>query len=217
MNWYAVTRLGEAQILLPAALFAAGWLAWCMGARATARSWLGLLGLAIALTTVSKLAFMGWGIGVASLDFTGFSGHAMFAAAVYPMLARIAAGNASATGQKLAYALGVALALAIAVSRLEVHAHSLSEVVTGSALGLAASGLALRWHPISFTPSRPWMPMILLACLLAMPWKAPPALSHQLVTRLALALSQRPQPSNRADLHHRSASTLGMLRALRQS
>ena len=201
MNWHALTRLGEAQILLPAALLAAGWLAWGLRASATARAWLGLMGLAIALTTASKLAFMGWGIGVASIDFTGFSGHAMFAAAVYPMLARIAAANASKALQTAALAMGVILALLIAVSRLEVHAHSLSEVVTGSSLGLAACGLALAWRPISPAPATPWIPIALAACLVAVPWKAPPSMTHQLVTQLALSLSLRSHPFTRADLH----------------
>lgn len=205
MNWTTVTRLGEAQILLPAALLAAAWLAWRMGASATARTWIGLLSLAIALTAASKLAFMGWGIGIASLDFTGFSGHAMFAAAVYPMLASIGAASASTSRQKLAIALGTAVALLIAVSRLEVHAHSVSEVVTGCALGLAASSLALRWHPIPSTPTAPWAPMILLLCLAGAPLKLPPSLTHHMVTQLALALSERGHPYTREDLH-RAAS-----------
>lgn len=201
MNWQAVSRLGEAQLLLPAALIAAGWLTWRLGAGATARTWLALLGMAIALTTFSKVAFMGWGIGVASLDFTGFSGHAMFAAAVYPVLARIATVQAPAMLQKMAMALGVSLALVIALSRLEIQAHSLSEVILGSLLGLIASGLALRWHPVSSAPSKPWTPAILLSCLAFIPWQTPPALTHRLVTQIALSLSHRSHPHTRADLH----------------
>lgn len=216
MNWHEITRLGEAQILLPAALLAAAWLAWRLRARDTARSWLTLLGMAIAITTASKLAFIGWGIGMASLDFTGFSGHAMFAAAVYPMLARIGAAHASTAMQKLAVALGVALALVVAVSRLEVHAHSVSEVIAGGLLGLTASGLALRRHPITATPATPWIPMVLLACLVAVPWKAPPSLTHQMVTQLALSLSQRSHPYTRADMH-RADRTNRALRALGES
>lgn len=201
MSWIAVTRLGDGQFLLPAALLAAWWLAWRLRAGATARAWIGLLALAIAVTTASKLAFMGWGVGVASLNFTGFSGHAMFAGAVYPMLARIGAINAPTPLQKLAYALGVALALLIAVSRLEVNAHSVSEVVTGSLLGLAASGLALRWHPIPSRSATLWVPVLLTVCVMAIPMKLPPSLTHQMVTQLALSLSQRDLPYTRADLH----------------
>jgi len=206
MNWHAVTRLGEAQLLLPAALLASAWLTWRLHARATAKSWLSLLALAIALTTASKLAFIGWGLGIASLDFTGFSGHAMFAAAVYPMLARIASANASQVMQRSAVALGVVFAMVVAVSRLEVHAHSVSEVVTGSMLGFLVSGQAKKQNPTPPPSAAPWMPVVLLLCLAAMPWKAPPSLSHQLVTQLALSLAQRVHPYTRAHLHQDSTS-----------
>jgi membrane-associated phospholipid phosphatase len=201
MSWHLVTRLGEAQILVPAALMAAVWLTWRLGAGETARIWLTLLGLVTALTTLSKLAFIGWGVGVASMDFTGFSGHAMFAAGVYPMLARVSVANAPAFSRRIAVALGVTLAVVIAFSRLELRAHSLSEVISGSLLGFVASGVALCWQPITGVRGRPWMPMVLALGLVLLPWKAPPNLSHRLVTQLALKLSHRVKPHTRADLH----------------
>ncbi len=61
---------------LPPAFAIALWLAvgytWRMAA-----GWLVLLGAAIGVVTVTKLAFLGWGVGVRELDFTGVSGHAM--------------------------------------------------------------------------------------------------------------------------------------------
>jgi hypothetical protein len=206
MNWYAVTRLGEAQLLLPAALLASGWLTWRLGAGATAKSWLSRLAMAIALTTISKLAFIGWGLGIASLDFTGFSGHAMFAAAVYPMLARMGSANVSPAMQRSAVALGVVFAMVIAYSRVEVRAHSVSEVIAGSMLGLFVSIQAMKHHPIPPVKAAPWVPIMLLLGLAAMPWKAPPSLSHQLVTQVALTLSQRPYPYTRAHLHRYAGS-----------
>ena len=47
--------------------------------------WLLLLGAAIGVVTVTKLAFLGWGVGIRELDFTGVSGHAMLSTAVYPV------------------------------------------------------------------------------------------------------------------------------------
>jgi hypothetical protein len=86
-SWTVVTRLGEAQILLPALVSVSAWLAWRVAAPRTAAWWLGLTAVAALVTTATKLAFIGWGLGSAPLDFTGLSGHAMFAAAVLPLLA----------------------------------------------------------------------------------------------------------------------------------
>jgi exonuclease III len=94
--WGQITRLGEAQILLPAMALALVWLWRQPGGRPLALAWLLATGVAASITTVSKVAFLGFGIGHAPLDFTGFSGHAMFAAALMPVLVRLAAGPRSA-------------------------------------------------------------------------------------------------------------------------
>ena len=65
--WPVVTRLGEAQILLPATLALCLWLAWRPRARPLVGWWLALLAVAAFVTTLSKIAFLGWGIGNATL------------------------------------------------------------------------------------------------------------------------------------------------------
>ena len=87
--WHLLTRLGEMQILLPAALLAMLAMFRRPEARPLAGWWGVFLMTAALITTASKVAFMGWGLGSAELDFTGISGHAMFAAAVYPLLIRV--------------------------------------------------------------------------------------------------------------------------------
>ncbi len=84
--WLLLTRLGEAPILLPAAMLALWALSRHAAGRRLALGWLGSLGSAVFLTTATKVAFIGWGLGWPAIDFTGISGHAMFAAAVYPLL-----------------------------------------------------------------------------------------------------------------------------------
>ena len=212
--WHALTRLGEAQILLPAMLLAAGWLAW-RGAPRLALAWLGATGLAAVITTASKVAFLGYGIGWAALDFTGFSGHAMFAAAVLPLLLQLAAGRAGsgAPGGSVArarprgphngLAAGFVLAGAVALSRVMVGAHSWSEVLAGFALGAAASALALRWAG-ALPPLRSarWVPAALLGWALLGVVGAPPSRTHDWVTRLALAQSGRTEPFRRWQTRH---------------
>src|SRR3954465_9062402 len=137
--WHVVTRFGEAGILIPCALLLAGWLALATRDWRPVLGWLMPLAAAVALTTASKIAFLGFGLGIASLDFTGFSGHSMFAAAVYPMLAYAVSARLGTAWRIGAVVLAYVFALLVAVSRFWLDAHSVSEIVLGYGLGTAAS------------------------------------------------------------------------------
>ncbi|HEY0858568.1 MAG TPA: phosphatase PAP2 family protein, partial [Albitalea sp.] len=193
-SWLLVTRLGEAQIMLPAALALCWWLARRAEARPLVQRWLALLALAAAVTTITKVAFLGWGIGSAALNFTGISGHAMFSAAVYPPLLYLIAVRRSPLWRRGAWLAGCALALVIGVSRVVVGAHSGSEVIAGLVLGGAASASALWMTQQRHAPVPWWLPAGVAAWLLITPVQAPASVTHDMVTRLALTLSGRTQP-----------------------
>ena len=108
--WHTVTRLGEAQLLLPALLAVTAWLALRAQAPRVALVWLSTTAVAALLTTATKIAFIGYGLGYAPLDFTGISGHAMFSAAILPLLARETVGAAHPRWHAPAVLVGVALA-----------------------------------------------------------------------------------------------------------
>ncbi len=206
--WHLLTRLGEAQILLPAGALAVLALVRRPQGRLLAFWWLAALTAAVALTTASKLAFIGWGLGWPALDFTGISGHAMFAAAVYPLLLGTLAPRSPRTLPMLAMALGALLALMIGVSRWVLQAHSVSEVVAGLALGGAVGAVAIGRVHLPLLHFSPWAALVAAAWLMAAPANAPASQSHTTVTRLALALSGRPAPYTRADMR-RAAPTQG--------
>jgi membrane-associated phospholipid phosphatase len=212
ITWHLIARLGEAGIVLPIALALGLWLVISAGSMRLASSWLMPLFLAAGVTTLSKLAFIGWGIGIASLDFTGFSGHAMFGAAIYPMLAYAlthrARGRMGTTGHVLALLAGYALAALIAVSRVKTGAHSVSEAAAGFLLGAAASGCAL-WLTERVPHRLPgrWVYVGIAAWLTAMPAQASPSQTHGMVIQLALTLSHRSVPYVRADLHRTAKRT----------
>jgi len=198
--WHFVTRLGEAQILLPAALGLCLWLARRDEARPVVVRWLAWTGIAAAVTTVTKVAFLGWGIGNATFNFTGISGHTMFAAAVYPPLFYLTASPRSASWQRLAWLVGFALAVLIGVSRVKVGAHSWSEVTIGVAIGGTVSASTL-WMARMTHPRVPlWLPVGVAAWLSMMPMHAPASTTHDMVTRLALKLSGRQTPHTRHEL-----------------
>ena len=200
--WLLITRLGEAQILLPMALAVSLWLARRRHAWPLVPWWLVLLGGAAGITLVTKLAFIGWGIGSAAFDFTGISGHAMFAAAVLPPLLGLTASRAPRPLRLLAWGSGGVLAAVVALSRLVIGVHSPSEVVAGFLLGLLVSAVVLAAAQGRRTlPSAPlWLPALMLLWFTGTPAAAPPMNTHGLVTRMALSLSGRDQPFTRAEL-----------------
>lgn len=204
---YWITRFGEMGIILPLAAALTLWmLATTRGLRPVLR-WLVPLGLAVGITTLSKIAFIGWGLGIATIDFTGFSGHAMFSSAIYPVLGYTLAAQWSRKPGARFFAMlaGYALALAIGWSRVHIQVHSVSEVVAGLALGASASGWTI-WrmsHNLVAANPRPhrWALLALLGWLAVMPVQAAPSKSHDIVTRLALSLAEHEKAFRRVDLH----------------
>ena len=211
--WNLVTRLGEAQILLPAALLTASWFVWRDRSPRLAVVWLGGIVAATLVTTASKIAFMGYGLGWAALDFTGVSGHSMYAAAIYPLtgvaIASAVAGMQAPRWWPLGLAIGVALALLVGLSRVMVDAHSWSEVVAGLLVGSAVTWWAARAERAPPARHSLWLPVVVCIWLGTTLPNAPPSPTHGWVTQLALAVSGRDQPYTRADLLARRAAPAG--------
>jgi len=211
--WLAVTRLGEAQILLPAFLAGALWLAFARPAgargrlaqgnphahdhpaRRSALRWLAGIAATTTVTTASKIAFLGFGYGIAAIDFTGFSGHSMYAWSILPVLGALVAGRRGV-------AVGAALAVLVTCSRVHLGAHSWSEAISGMALGVAVAGWTLAdylAHPGAVRAPW-WLPLLIVAWLGVLPAKAPPSRAHGLVVSIALKLSGRSRPYTRFEL-----------------
>ncbi len=212
-HWHLISRFGDTALLLPCAALLL--LSLChRGEWRAARDWCLAFAAAAGLTLASKLAFIGWGVGVPALDFTGFSGHSMMAASVLPVLMhRLAPGRRQRLGWSAATLgawLGASLALLVGYSRLPLGAHSLSEVVGGLMLGFAVSGGYL----LATTPRRrrsPRSPPLLLlgALLLGVPASGAHAPTEQWIEQIALYLSGRARPFQREDWQRREAATIG--------
>jgi hypothetical protein len=198
--WHILTRLGEAEILLPLAALACALLAASEPSRKPALTWLALIGVAVAVTAATKVAFIGWGIGWAQVNFTGISGHCALAAAIYPVLTSTLVAPKRQWGRRYALVLGCGLALLVGYSRIAVGAHSLSEVLAGLALGGLMSLLALAASATSVLSMRPVFPAILLGWMAVAPFELQASQTHVWVTRLALAVSGHDKPFKRTDL-----------------
>ena len=202
-----LTRFGEIGILWPVAIALTLWMIFIGRSWRLALAWLVPLGVAVFITSVSKIAFLGWGLGIRALDFTGFSGHAMFSAAIYPVLAfALTTGRAplrQPSGMQIAAVMSAyVFAMLLAYSRVEVNAHSWSEVVAGFSLGAAASGctLWLAGRP-SGRPLLRWAMVGVAGWMAFMPSQAAPTHTHDMVAELSARLAGRDQPFQRADLH----------------
>lgn len=198
--WPVLTRLGEAEILLPVAVLTALVLVWQRDTRRQALLWMACLFVAASLTTLSKLAFIGWGLGSAALNFTGVSGHAMFSSSIYPLLLRTYLGGALGSRQRWALLLGCAVALVVGLSRIVIGVHSVSEVLAGWLLGAAVTAAVLLWAEPASMRARPLLPALLVAWVCVMPVQMQASQTHSLVTALALKLSGHALPYTRSDL-----------------
>ena len=197
--WFDFTHLGAAGLMLPVALMTVVGL-WFAGKRVAAVAWGAALGLGVAVVLASKIAFMGWGIGSARLNFTGFSGHTMLASAIFPVWLGWLFAALSARLAAFGVALGLGVGALVGWSRLALGAHSESEVVTAWLLGSVVSLAAM---PALRKPVRSSRWAWLVAVLLAL--SVDGSLADYLPTRLwelriALRLSGRDKPYTRAEL-----------------
>jgi membrane-associated phospholipid phosphatase len=190
MTWWShLSALGGLDITVPVAFGVTAWLAGARGWR-LALAWLLLFGASLAIAALSQMAFIGWGLGIASLSFTGFSGHAMRAAAVYPVALFLLAHQTGGWRQRALVLAGALLAVGVAAARVQVGAHTPSEVVAGCLLGLGTAALFIA-HARAARPAtrKPWPLLIgLLAAAVLLP-RAGAFDSHQWLTAVALKLS----------------------------
>jgi membrane-associated phospholipid phosphatase len=204
--WLALTWLGDSGLLLPMALLLTLWFAVPRRTRPSACLWVLCFGLAGAGILVSKLAFMGWGLGSARLNFTGISGHTAISASVWPVALWLLSSRASHRLRVALVVLGWLLAAAIGVSRLALYAHSGSEVAAGLALGVATSGCFLALQRRLAPPAQhgALVALSLMAPLLLLhPGERAP--TQQALEGIAVRLAGVERPFTRADLQQRGS------------
>ncbi|AWH53277.1 phosphoesterase PA-phosphatase [Stenotrophomonas sp. ESTM1D_MKCIP4_1] len=197
--WETLSALGDSRALLPLAVVLALF-APPAHHRLLCR-WAAAVALVAVATLASKIAFMGWGLGIESVDFTGISGHAAMSSTLYPVAFWLLASGRSRHPRAWAVA-GAGLALAIAWSRVPLRAHSLSEIIIGLSLGMAASAWVLRGlrAPAGLMPVRIRGVLLAIAVAAAVPILLADLHTHDLVKATAKALSGRERALERHDL-----------------
>jgi membrane-associated phospholipid phosphatase len=195
--WHWLSLLGSLAVTGPLGVAIVVWLMAGKSWRLTG-IWVLLFGGGMVLVVLTKMAFMGWGIGVESVEFAGFSGHAMRAAAVFPVACFLALRSSPRQARVLATLFGVLLAVLISVSRVAVRDHSVSEAVSGCLLGLAVAALFI-WY--DSTERHMVLSRVLVALCLPILLVAPrvePVPAEAWIARAALYLSGRNEPYTRA-------------------
>ncbi|MBP0592113.1 phosphatase PAP2 family protein [Paraburkholderia sp. LEh10] len=195
--WYLITNFGGAGLTLPLAFAIALWLAFGYSWR-LATSWLFLLGVAVALVTATKVAFLGWGVGVRVWDFTGLSGHAMLATAVFPVATFLVLLPAPPAVRIAGVTLALLCGAVVGFSRVVIEAHSPSEAITGCIVGALTALVFIRiaW---SATPGRlPIVPVALSLLGITFGLHNVHVPTHRWVTHLALKVSGHDRPFVRA-------------------
>jgi membrane-associated phospholipid phosphatase len=195
MFWSHISALGGLNVT---ALVAVAIAAWLVGARCWRLSlaWCLLFGSAMLIVAASQVAFIGWGVGIRALDFTGLSGHAARAAAVYPVAAFLLLERRPAWLRLLGVAGGALVAGAVAVARVKVGAHSVAEAALGCGIGLAAATL-FTWRAYANRRGAPKPLLVALGLAMLLLPRAEPAIAHQWLTGLALVLAGHDRPYQR--------------------
>jgi membrane-associated phospholipid phosphatase len=198
----AVTSLGGSGLMLPAAAIVALRLVAASAWRA-AYGWMLCFSAAVGLVLATKIAFLGWGLGIRSLDFTGISGHTMLATAVLPVFAYLLLPQSQRGLSVLAIVCGLVLALAVGVSRCVLGVHSPAEVVAGFGLGALVAAASIRLTGRVEQPAlQAWAMAALLILVTSFHYGyGNQTNAHDWVVKIALATSGRDHPFSRAEWH----------------
>ncbi|WP_206957169.1 phosphatase PAP2 family protein [Trinickia acidisoli] len=195
--WFSITRLGGAGLTLPLAVAIALWLA--LGyTRRLAVGWLVIVGAAAAVVALTKIAFLGWGVGIRAWDFTGVSGHSMLSTAVYPVAFFLTLLPTRASIRLFGVACGIAAGLAVGLSRVVLSAHSPSEAVAGCVVGALAAVLFVWWAWDTKAGKLSAVPVAVSLLMLTAALHDVRVPTQHWITHIALHLSGRERPFIRA-------------------
>jgi membrane-associated phospholipid phosphatase len=197
--WYVTSSCGGASVTLPLTVAIALWLAVGYSSR-LALGWLALIAGAASIVLVTKLAFLGWGIGVRDWDFTGVSGHAMMSTAIYPVAFFLILLPTRPSIRVAGIVAGFCVGIVISFSRIVVEAHSPSEAVVGCVMGAVIALLFLRLARHTTQSHNPLsiLPVMMSLVVLVAAFHHIHIPTHRWVEHVAMKISGHTRPFVRA-------------------
>jgi len=142
VSWHILhilTYFGDSMLLIPTAVIMAILITWKNSDHRAVWYWMLAFCAAGAIVSLSKIAFLGFGIGSARFNFTGISGHSAMSATLWPVMLWLLSGRFSSFWRTFAVGIGYLIPLMVGMSRLILNYHSQSEVVSGLFLGFTLS------------------------------------------------------------------------------
>jgi membrane-associated phospholipid phosphatase len=197
--WYVTSSLGGVSVTLPLTIAIALWLAVGYSSR-LALGWVALIACGASVAIVTKLAFLGWGIGVRDWDFTGLSGHAVMSTAIYPVAFFLVLLPTRTAIRIAGIVAGFCVGIAISFSRVMVEAHSPSEAIFGCLMGAVTALLFIRmaWHTAHSRHPLSILPVMMSLVVLIAAFHNIHIPTHRWVEHIALKVSGHTRPFVRA-------------------
>lgn len=178
ISWIKIVHLGDTVVMIPAA---AAIIAWLITARAwrMALWWCLLFTIGLSLVVASKIAFIGWGIGIPSIDFKALSGHAMLTTAISPVVIYLILQRSRRILRTAGILMGIVFGLLMCVLLVMGNYHSISETVAGFAIGAIVS-LSFIFHSDNLPTISPnvWLALFSLLGALAVWYVAPTSMGY---------------------------------------
>lgn len=192
--WTKIVHLGDTAIMIPVA---AAIMAYLITGRAWRMAWWWclLFTLGISLVAATKIAFLGWGSGIRSVDFKALSGHATSTTAVIPVIFYLLLQRSPPIMRAFGVLLGIVFGVLMGIFLVVLNEHSASEAAAGCILG---SVISLSFIKLSTTlPSKPniWLVLFSVLAFLAVWYTEPPSIEYWM-ERVALYLSGHERPYN---------------------
>ncbi len=189
---YLLTSFGDQSLILPFAGAVCVTL-WLGGAKRESRIWVLAIGTALATTLALKLCFLPCGHLIPQWQLRSPSGHAAAAFAAYGGFAVLESRLRTVRWQRvLILGSGLTFAAFVAGSRVALHAHTLPEVLLGSAVGLTAP-LILLWKIKAFSRgavAKPLLLALLLPMILLIAFHGETLPVEGLIASVALSVAQ---------------------------
>ncbi len=140
-----ITNFGDAAMVIPASVVLIVVLRMFAGRR-EAVAFAAAFASCLLAITLAKLVCATCDFRSPILGIRNPSGHAALAAVFYGSLGQLLAAGRRAVLRIAAYAGAAAMIAVVAASRVALHAHSVSDVVFGVMVGVAAVGLSGLWR-----------------------------------------------------------------------
>lgn len=157
--------------------------------------WCMLFGLGISLVAITKIAFLGWGSGIRSIDFKAFSGHATSTTAIIPVIFYLFLKNSPSVLRISGILLGILLGVLMSTLLVVLHEHSASEAAAGCVLGGIISLSFIKLSTTLSSRTNTWLIPFSALAFFTVWYLQPPSIEYWM-ERVALYLSGHERPYN---------------------